>query len=49
LGAFSLPIWRQFKFWHLSDAKRVSQIFGMTHEVSITGQTTKRERKDNRE
>src|SRR5918911_2992775 len=31
LGASSLPIWRPFRFWHLKDAKRVSQKFGMTH------------------
>ena len=31
LGAFSLQISRPFRFWQLSDAKKVSQKFGMTH------------------
>src|ERR1700687_6188527 len=31
LGAFSLQIWRPFRFWHLSHARKVSLKFGMTH------------------
>jgi hypothetical protein len=31
LGAFSLHMGNPFTFWHLSDATRVSQKFGMTH------------------
>ena len=31
LGAFSLQIWRHFRYWHRSNARKVSQKFGMTH------------------
>src|SRR6266581_9408411 len=33
LGAFSLQIWRHFRFWHLSNARKVSQKFGITHSL----------------
>src|SRR6266496_4821980 len=31
LEVFFLQIWRHFRFWHLFDARKVSQKFGMTH------------------
>ena len=34
LGVFSLQIWRHFRFWHLSNARKVSQKFGMTHSCT---------------
>ncbi len=36
LGAFFLLIWRHFRFWHLSNARKVSQKFGMTHKGYFT-------------
>jgi hypothetical protein len=36
LGAFSLQIWRHCRSWHLSNARKVSQKFGMTHSCSLS-------------
>src|SRR5437667_12536581 len=39
LGAFSLQMCRHFRFWHLSNARKVSQKFGMTHITLLISRT----------
>jgi len=43
LEAFSLQICRHFRFWHLSNARKVSLKFGMTHKIIFMDMANKKQ------